>query len=71
MGRGRFHMTHDMMFLLSTSRSECQQYSHRLNRYFNCVINRGLAYINLHIVFVMVFTLIGGLVAASELFVHQ
>ena len=30
MNYGKIHMTHDMTFLLSTGRSECQRYSHRL-----------------------------------------
>ena len=28
---GKFYVTRDIMLLLSTGRSECQQYNHRLN----------------------------------------
>ena len=67
----KFHVTHDVMLLLSTDRSECQRYSHRLNN-CSCIEQQAyvlLAYLNCHmyILFVVVFTLVGWLVLGNDL----
>ena len=66
---GKFHVTHYVTFLLSTGRSEHQQYSHRLNHCVHGTVGTVLACLNYctYCVYWVVFILAGRLTPDSNL----
>ena len=65
----KLHVTRDMSLLLSTGRSKYQQYSHRLPFFVHRTVGILLADLNSHkyILFMVVFTIAGGLSPGSDL----
>ena len=65
----KLYVMHDILLSLSTGRSECQQYNHKVNHCL-CINRHSISILELsHILFVVGFTLVGQLAPGSDLLV--